>query len=35
VLGVYPHAVLDLISTSLLNLNEIVKAGAAAGVAAR
>lgn len=35
VLGVYPHAVLDLINTSLLNLNEIVKAGAAAGVATR
>jgi len=35
VLGVYPHAVLDLINTSLLELNEIVKAGAAAGVAAR
>lgn len=35
VLGVYPHAVLDLITTSLLELNEMVKAGAAAGVAAR
>ncbi|MEO6029212.1 MAG: NADH-quinone oxidoreductase subunit M [Candidatus Binatia bacterium] len=35
VLGVYPHAVLDLINTSLLHLNEIVKAGAATGVALR
>ena len=35
VLGVYPHAVLDLINTSLLHLNEIVKAGAATGLALR
>jgi NADH-quinone oxidoreductase subunit M len=35
VLGVYPHAVLDLINTSLLHLNEIVKTGAAAGVASQ
>jgi NADH-quinone oxidoreductase subunit M len=35
VLGVYPHAVLDLINASLLQLNEVVKAGAATGVAAR
>jgi NADH-quinone oxidoreductase subunit M len=30
VLGVYPHAILDLINTSLLNLNKIVLAAAAA-----
>jgi NADH-quinone oxidoreductase subunit M len=35
VLGVYPHAVLDLINASLVHLTEIVKAGAATGVAAR
>ncbi len=35
VLGVYPHAVLDLIGASLGHLNEIVNAGAATGVALR
>jgi NADH-quinone oxidoreductase subunit M len=35
VLGVYPHAVLDLINTSLLHLNAIVKAGAATASALR
>ena len=35
ILGVYPHAVLDLINVSLLQLNEIVKAGAGTGVALR
>jgi NADH-quinone oxidoreductase subunit M len=35
ILGVYPHAVLDLINTSLVHLTEIVKAGAETGVAAR
>ena len=35
VLGVYPHAVLDLINASLLQLNEVVKAGVATGVASR
>jgi NADH-quinone oxidoreductase subunit M len=35
ILGVYPHAVLDLINTSLVHLTEVVKAGAATGVAAR
>ncbi|MCC6847398.1 MAG: NADH-quinone oxidoreductase subunit M [Deltaproteobacteria bacterium] len=34
-LGVYPHAVLDLIGASLGHLNELVRAGAAAGVAPR
>ena len=32
---VFNHAVLDLINTSLLHLNEIVRAGAATGVALR
>ena len=35
ILRVYPHAVLDLINTSLVHLTEIVKAGGASGVAAR
>jgi len=35
VLGVYPHAVLDLINASLLHLNEVVRAGTASGVALR
>jgi len=35
VLGVYPHAILDLIDTSLVHLNELVKAGVATGVALR
>jgi NADH-quinone oxidoreductase subunit M len=35
VLGVYPHAVLDLINVSLLHLNDLVAAGAASSVAAR
>ena len=35
ILGVYPHAVLDLIDTSLVHLNELVKAGVATGVAMR
>ncbi|MEB2286366.1 MAG: oxidoreductase [Polyangiaceae bacterium UTPRO1] len=35
VLGVYPHAVLDLIGASLGHLNELVRAGAAAGPALR
>jgi NADH-quinone oxidoreductase subunit M len=35
ILGVYPHAVLDLIDTSLVHLNELVKAGVAANVAMR
>lgn len=34
-LGVYPHAVLDLINVSLLHLNAVVQAGAGAGVALR
>src|SRR6185503_16327225 len=29
ILGVYPHAILDLIDTSLVHLNELVKAGVA------
>jgi NADH-quinone oxidoreductase subunit M len=35
VLGVYPHAVLDLIGTSLARLNDLVSTGAASGVAER
>ncbi len=35
VLGVYPHAVLDLINVSLLHLNDLVRAGAVTGVASR
>jgi NADH-quinone oxidoreductase subunit M len=35
ILGVYPHAILDLIDTSLVHLNELVKAGVATGVALR
>ena len=35
VLGVYPHAVLDLVTASLLRLNDVVTAGAATGVALR
>jgi NADH-quinone oxidoreductase subunit M len=35
VLGVYPHAVLDLIGASLGHLNELVRAGGASGVALR
>ncbi len=35
VLGVYPHAVLDLINASLVRLNEVVQTGVAAGVASR
>ena len=35
VLGVYPHAVLDLIGASLSHLNALVAAGASGGVALR
>jgi NADH-quinone oxidoreductase subunit M len=35
VLGVYPHAVLDLIGASLSHLNELVAAGATSGIAVR
>jgi NADH-quinone oxidoreductase subunit M len=35
VLGVYPHAVLDLINASLLHLNAMVSAGATSGFALR
>jgi NADH:ubiquinone oxidoreductase subunit 4 (subunit M) len=35
VLGVYPHAVLDLINTSLLKLNATVLGAAASAVALR
>jgi NADH-quinone oxidoreductase subunit M len=35
VLGVYPHAVLDLINASLVHLNDVVKAGTPAAVALR
>jgi NADH-quinone oxidoreductase subunit M len=35
VLGVYPHAVLDLIDASLARLNDVVAAAGAAGVALR
>jgi NADH-quinone oxidoreductase subunit M len=35
VLGVYPHAVLDLIGASLGHLNELVRAGGGTGVALR
>jgi len=35
VLGVYPHAVLDLINTSLLKLNDTVLAAASNAVALR
>ena len=35
ILGVYPHAVLDLINTSLVHLNQVVLAAPGAAVALR